>query len=114
MEDEAYITKDGENKNCEAQLRSSSGVAVFISEKNNPESWIASGRSSQRFALRATALGIRHCFVNQPVEVPIVRGQFAAYLGVGSRRPDLVMRFGYGAELPRSLRRPVNQVLFPS
>ena len=108
------ITKDGENKKCEAQLRSSSGVAVFISEKNNPESWIASGRSSQRFALRATALGIRHCFVNQPVEVPIVRGQFAAYLGVGSRRPDLVMRFGYGAELPRSLRRPVNQVLFPS
>jgi len=65
-------------------------------------------------ALQATALGIRHCFINQPVEVPTVRGQFASYLGAGDRRPDLVMGFGYGSELPRSLRRAVDQVLLPS
>ena len=46
----------------------------------------------------------------QPVEVPAIRGQFARYLGIGDRRPDLVMRFGFGAELPKSLRRPVGQV----
>jgi len=108
------VTKDGENKKCEAQLRSSSGVAVFISDKNEPASWSAAGRCSQRFALQATALGIRHCFINQPVEVPAVRGQFANYVGAGARRPDLVMRFGYGPELPRSLRRPVDQVLLPA
>ena len=105
------VTKDGENKSYAAQLRSSSGVAVFISDKNEPASWTAAGRCCQRFALQATALDIRHCFVNQPVEVPVVRGQFASFLGIGDRRPDLVMRFGYGAELPRSLRRPVDQVL---
>ena len=108
------VTKDGENKKYEAQLRSSSGVAVFISDKNEPAYWSAAGRGSQRFALQATALGIRHCFINQPVEVPAVRGQFASYLGVGARRPDLVMRFGYGSELPRSLRRSVDHVLFTS
>ena len=108
------VTKDGENKKCEAQLRSSSGVAVFISDKNEPAFWSAAGRCSQRFALQATALGIRHCFINQPVEVPAVRGQFASYLGAGARRPDLVMRFGYGSELPRSLRRPIDQVLLAS
>lgn len=107
------VTKDGENKSYAAQLRSSSGVAVFISDKNEPASWIAAGRCCQRFALQATALDIQHCFVNQPVEVPAVRGQFASFLGIGDRRPDLVMRFGYGPELPRSLRRPVDQVLFP-
>ena len=105
------VTKDGENKTYAAQLRSSAGVAVFISDKNEPASWSAAGRCCQRFALQATALGIRHCFINQPVEVPVVRGQFATFLGVGDRRPDLVMRFGYGPELPRSLRRPVDQVL---
>ena len=108
------VTKNGENKKCEAQLRSSSGVAVFISDKNEPASWSAAGRCSQRFALQATALGIRHCFVNQPVEVPAVRGQFANYVGAGARRPDLVMRFGYAPELPRSLRRAVDQVLLPA
>ena len=105
------VTKDSENKTYATQLRGSAGVAVFISEKNEPASWSAAGRSCQRFALQATALGIRHCFINQPVEVPAVRGQFATFLGAGDRRPDLVMRFGYGPELPRSLRRPVDQVL---
>ncbi len=108
------VTKDSENKKYEAQIRSSSGVAVFISDKNEPASWSAAGRCSQRFALQATALGIRHCFINQPVEVPAVRGQFANYVGAGARRPDLMMRFGYAPELPRSLRRPVDQVLLPA
>jgi len=60
------VTKDGENNKYEAQLRSSAGVAVFISDKNEPASWSAAGRCCQRFALQATALGIRHCFINQP------------------------------------------------
>jgi hypothetical protein len=105
------VTKDSENKRYEAELRSSAGVAIFISDRNEPASWIAAGRSCQRFALQATALGIRHSFVNPPVEVPAVRSQFASYVGAGARRPDLVMRFGYALELPRSLRRSVGQVL---
>jgi hypothetical protein len=43
--------------------------------------------------------------------VPKLRGEFAAFLGVGDRRPDLILRFGAGPELPRSLRRPVEMVL---
>jgi hypothetical protein len=27
------------------------------------------------------------------------------------RRPDLMVRFGYGPEMPRSLRRPTKQVI---
>jgi len=105
------FTKDGENRKYESQLRSSAGVAVFVSEKNEPAYWAEAGRCSQRFALQATALGLKHAFINQPVEVPAVRGQFATYLGIDGRRPDLVMRFGYGPELPKSLRRPVEHVI---
>jgi len=100
-----------ENDKYARHLRSSAGVAVFVSAENDRDHWARSGRASQRFALQATALGLKHAFVNQPVEVPAVRRQLAAYLGVGARRPDLVMRFGYGPEMPKSLRRPVEQVL---
>ncbi|KQU85718.1 hypothetical protein ASD12_31350 [Mesorhizobium sp. Root102] len=105
------FTRDAENRKYESQLRSSAGVAVFVSDKNEPAYWAEAGRSCQRFALQATALQLRHAFINQPVEVPAVRGQFATYLGIGGRRPDLVMRFGYGPELPKSLRRPVEHVI---
>lgn len=108
------FTKGAENRKYENQLRSSAGVAVFVSDKNEPASWAEAGRCCQRFALQATALQLRHAFINQPVEVPAVRGQFATYLGIGGRRPDLVMRFGYGPELPRSLRRPVEHVILPT
>lgn len=100
-----------ENKRYLRQLRSSAAVAVFASERNDKDHWMRAGRACQRFALQATALGIKHAFVNQPVEVPSVRSQLAAYLGLGTRRPDLLMRFGYGPELPKSLRRPVEHVL---
>jgi hypothetical protein len=105
------FTKAAENKRYENQLRSSSGVVVFVSDKNEPAYWAEAGRCSQRFALQATALNLRHAFINQPVEVPAIRGQFATYLGMSDRRPDLVMRFGYGPELPKSLRRPVEHVI---
>ena len=69
------------------------------------------GEACQRFALQATALGLKHAFVNQPVEVSLLRPQLASLLGVLGRRPDLVMRFGYGPDLPQSYRRPVADVV---
>ncbi len=40
-----------------------------------------------------------------------MRTEFASFLGIGNRRPDLVVRFGRGPKLPASLRRPVQAVL---
>jgi len=37
--------------------------------------------------------------------------QFAAHLGLGRQRPDLVVRFGRGPAMARSLRRPVSAVI---
>ena len=62
-------------------------------------------------ALKATALGMRNAFLNQPVEVATLRPPFAAALGLSCQRPDLVVRFGPGLRLPRSLPRPVQAVL---
>ena len=105
------FTAESENDKYRGHIRSSAGVIAFVSQKNNKEGWIKVGRCYQRFALQATVFGIRHAFINQPVEVLEVRAQFADYLGIGDRRPDLLVRFGYGPELPRSLRRSVDQVI---
>jgi len=100
-----------ENDKYAKQIRSSAGIAVFVSDRNDKEHWIETGRCYERFALYATALGIKNSFLNQPVEVTTLRPQFASYLGIGDRRPDLVVRFGYGTETPRSLRRSLDQVI---
>jgi hypothetical protein len=101
----------GENDKIARQLRSSAGVAVFTGGGAEPAHWIDVGRSSQRFALQATALDVRTAFLNQPVEVARLRPELAGLLGLGARRPDLVVRFGRGPGMPRSLRRPVDAVL---
>lgn len=106
------FTAKSENKKCARQVRSSSGLAIFVSDKNNREHWISSGRNYQRFALQATLLGIKHAFLNQPVEVLQFRKALGALLGIGDRRPDILVRFGYAEPMPRSLRRPVRQLLF--
>lgn len=100
-----------QNRKDVAHIRSSAGIAVFISDVDDRPHWIEAGRCYERLALQAAALGLRTAFINQPVEVPALRRQFAAFLGIGNRRPDLVVRFGRGPEMPRSLRRPVEQVL---
>lgn len=45
--------------------------------KADREHWVRVGRSFERFALMATTLGIRHSMINQPIEVPSVRAEFA-------------------------------------
>ena len=104
-------TAESENNKYQVQIESSSGLAVFVTEQNDKAHWIAAGRAYQRFALQATALGIKHAFLNQAVEVPEVRSGLAQHLGLGQRRPDLVVRFGYADAMPNSLRRPVEDVL---
>lgn len=105
------LSEKSENDKYAKQLRSSAGVAVFVGERADPANWFEVGRAYEHFALAATALGVRTALVNQPVEVPAVRTQFAQWLGLGSQRPDLVVRFGHGPEMPYSLRRPVADVI---
>ncbi|MFX6803713.1 hypothetical protein ABTH20_19855, partial [Acinetobacter baumannii] len=63
-----------------------------------------------RFALEATRLGLKLAFINQPVEVADLQPQLAALIGT-TRRPDLVLRFGYGPTRPYAPRRAIADVL---
>lgn len=105
------FTEDAEREKYIKQVTSSSAVIVFTARQNDAAHWIDVGRAYQRFALVATALGLKHAFVNQPVEVSQLREQFASHLGIGDRRPDLVVRLGRAPTMPRSLRRPLDAVI---
>lgn len=108
-----FFTPKSENEKVARQIRNSAGLAVFVAQQNDKAHWVEAGRCYERFALQATALGIRNAMLNQAVEVPKVRTGFASWLGLQAtnQRPDLVVRFGRGQAAPLSMRRPVQAVL---
>jgi len=106
-----FFKPKSENDKYARQIRSSSGIAVFVGKAANKANWVEVGRSYERFALQATALGIRNAMINQPVEVAVARPLFASAWGLGAARPDLIVRFGRGAAMPQSLRRGVDTVM---
>jgi len=106
----ASLRAGSENAKLTRQVISSAGLAVLISEGDDPRHWAQAGRNFQRLALQATALGLKHAFLNQVVEVASVRAELASFLEVDSGRPDLLIRFGRAPLMPYSLRRPLSEV----
>ncbi len=104
------INAASENDRYARQIASSAGLAIFIGDEATSAHWIKVGQACQRFALEATRLGLKLAYINQPVEVASLRPELARLIGT-TKRPDIVLRFGYGPTLPYAPRRPVAQVL---
>jgi len=94
-----------------ANIRSSSGIAVFVSADDSKPAWVETGRCFERFALQATALEIRTAFINQPIEVQQLRPSFQDWLGLENEHAQLIVRFGGGPQMPFSVRRPLDDVI---
>jgi hypothetical protein len=105
-------TKPQQQAEADAKkLRSSSGAVLVASATDDKSGWVRTGQVYERLALKMTALKIQSAFLNQPIEVASLRGQFQNALGLGTSQPQLLLRYGHAPSLPRSLRRPVEQVL---
>jgi hypothetical protein len=105
------LTPKGQAKTDATNIRSSSGVAVFVSSRDDKPAWVEVGRAYERFALQATALNIRTAFINQPIEVRGLRAQFESWLKIEGEHVLLMIRFGHGPTAPFSLRRPIDDVM---
>ena len=105
------VSAESENKKYAEQIRSSSGIAVFVSNVDDKTHWIEAGRCYERFALQATSMGIRNAVMNGLADVPEMRQQLAGILGLKGGRVDMVVRFGHGPLMPSSLRRPMADIL---
>lgn len=105
------LTPEAQVKTDTANLRSAAGIAVFIGEEDKLPVWIETGRAYERFALRATASGIRNAFINQPIEVRRLRQELHSLLGLGgTETAHLMVRYGRAPLAPYSLRRPLADV----
>lgn len=93
------------------KLRSSPGTVVIAAVSDDKAAWIRTGQVYERLALKLTSLNIKSAFLNQPIEVPALRSQFQSAMGLNATVPQLLIRFGYADAMPRSLRRPIDQVI---
>ena len=105
-------TKPQQQADSDAKkLRSSAGAVVIASDTDDKATWVRIGQVYERLALKMTSLNIKSAFLNQPIEVAQLRSQFQSAMGLDTSLPQLLLRFGYADPMPRSLRRPVEQVI---
>jgi hypothetical protein len=105
------LRPDAQAKKDTAEIRSSSAIAVITADDDALPGWVEAGRVYQRLALTATARGLKHAFINQPVEVAAIRPEFRRWLDVAPAEPVLVIRLGRAEAAPYSLRRPLESFL---
>jgi hypothetical protein len=105
-----FAAKSGNAKQVR-QIAPSSGIAASVAAQESPEHGVQMRRACQRFALQATAQGLKTTRISQPAEVPGPRADLAAPVGLPGRRPDNVMRFGRADPMQVPARRPVDPIL---
>jgi len=72
--------------------------------------WLAAGQAVEKILLHARAAGVWASFFSQPIEIAALRKEIRDMFG-RTDFPQLVLRMGYGAEVPLTPRRSVRDVL---
>lgn len=88
----------------------SPALALLYTGGDDPGSWIRAGQALQSVLLHARSEDVWGSFLNQPIEVPELREQLAAAVGVAGY-PQVLLRLGHGSDVPPSPRRSAREVL---
>ena len=87
-------------------------IALLTTEHDRRTDWLRAGQALERVLLEATLSGVSASFLNQPLEHRELRWLVRHPLtGVG--QPHMLMRLGYGEDVPLTPRRPVSEVRRP-
>ncbi len=92
------------------RARTTRALLVLSTSRDGKEEWVAAGEALQRILLRATAAGLTASYLNQAIEVPQLRSRLREALGEAGL-PQVMIRLGYGLEVPAVSRRRVDEVL---
>ncbi|MCA8915570.1 MAG: nitroreductase [Planctomycetes bacterium] len=88
----------------------SPALCVFGTNTDHHLDWIRTGEALAQVLLSAAKSGLSASFLNQPIEVDLMRTELAKHVGV--RFPQILMRLGKPTrEAPHTPRRPVSDVL---
>jgi hypothetical protein len=96
-------------KKDEALALTAPALVVLSTAGDTPSDWLVAGQAVAVLLLRAAADGLAASFLNQPIEVPALRGRLRHLVGGGS--PQLLLRIGYATTDRRTPRRTVADVL---
>ena len=94
-------------KQARSQVRSAGALALLTVPRAGPAAWLAAGQAYQRFALKATSLGIAHQPISEPLEVDDARAELVRAFGAGNEQPALFVRVGHARPPRPSLRRNI-------
>jgi hypothetical protein len=88
----------------DADLARGSPLLVVLGTDGDTEpDWVRAGQALDHILLRATDADVAASFLNQPIEVPELRGRVVEL--IGRAYPQLVLRLGYPAHDARSTPR---------
>jgi hypothetical protein len=88
-------------------LRSAGAAALISSPTGGRGAWLAAGQSYQRFALKATQLGVSHQPVHAPIEFERARPELLRRFRAGGEEPVLLVRLGHASAPDPTVRRSV-------
>jgi nitroreductase len=85
-------------------------LAVVTTRGDSARDWLQAGQALQRVLLTGCRHGLQASYLNQPIEVGLLRGRLQRLAAGGV--PQILMRLGYPAdEIPASPRRALDDVI---
>ncbi|MGH7729779.1 MAG: Acg family FMN-binding oxidoreductase [Candidatus Eiseniibacteriota bacterium] len=85
-------------------VRSAGALVLLTAPQRREESWLVGGQVYERFALKATQLGIAHQPISAPIEQERFRPDLLAHFGAAGEDPLMFVRLGH-ADQPRGSER---------
>lgn len=90
--------------------RGSPLLACLGTTRDDPLAWMSAGQALERVLLLLTSMGLHASFLNQPIELPMLRSRLATLAG-HSGFPQILLRIGRGHPVRHTPRRPLEDVL---
>ena len=94
-------------KTVRGGIRSAAALALITAPRGGESSWLMGGQTFQRFALKATELGIAHQPISAPIEMESARAALLSRFGASGEAPLLLVRLGHAGRPDPSVRRAV-------
>ncbi len=85
-------------------------LVVLATPTDTPTAWLAAGQALAKVLLRAAAEGLSASYLNQPIEIASLRREVQNVTGC-DLYPQLVLRMGYGPDVPPTTRRSASAVI---
>jgi hypothetical protein len=101
---------DGRAAKDRQLVSGSPALAVLGTGGDTTADWLAAGQALEHVQLLGRAEGLYFSYLNQPLEIPILRDRVRDLLGTKSW-PQLILRVGFGPSVKPTPRRPVEDVL---